>query len=447
MPRTKKHDTTWDMTIGKPSMLILRFSLPLMMGNLLQQLYNLADSIIVGRYVGSNELGGIGCTGSIQYLIFSLGYGMATGISIIISMLFGAGEKKTLTRAIYNSFYILAASSLLITVVGFCGSRWILTLLSTPPTLFPHALLYLRITMLGSAASLFYCGIASIMRALGDSKMPLAILVFSCLTNIVLDLLLVLVFGWGVAGAAAATVISQLLSALLSYVCACRTLPPFLRIPGCLRPDPSLLKRCLRMGLPMALQNMLIASSCMALQAVVNGFGALVVTASTAIGKIEQLVIQPFDSLSTGLCSFTGQNIGAKKTSRVRQGFRFGLLYIAVISAVMLVVVQLFGSEILSLFLQDPEIIALGAKALSLTSFFYFFLGLIYVVRGILSGAGDTLYAAMNGVVELGCRILFATQLIRIPGLGVWACFLCTGLTWAVTGLLSLVRYCTRRFA
>lgn len=446
MPHTKKHDTTWDMTVGKPAGLILRFSLPLMMGNILQQLYNLADSIIVGRYVGSNEFGGIGCTGSIQYLIFSLGYGMATGISILISMLFGAGEKKHLTRAIYNSFYILLACALLITVAGFCGSAWILSLLSTPEALFPHALTYLRITMLGSAASIFYCGIASMMRALGDSKTPLAILVFSCLANIALDLVLILVFHWGVVGAAAATVISQFLSALLSYLCARRSLPPFCPFPGCFQPDLLLIRRSLRLGLPMALQNMMIASSCMVLQAVVNGFGALVVTATTAIGKIEQLVIQPFDSLSIGLSSFTGQNIGAKKSARVRQGFRFGLCYIAVISALILVIVQMFGSEILSVFVQDPEIISLGARALSLTSFFYFFLGLIYVARGILSGAGDTVYAAMNGIVELGCRILFATQLVRIPGLGVWACFLCTGLTWTVTGLLSLARYLTRRF-
>lgn len=436
----------WNMTEGPSARLILRFSFPMMIGNVFQQFYNLADSIVVGRFIGSNELGGIGCTGSIHYLIFSLGFGMAAGIGVLVAMLFGAGETTRLTRAIYNSFYALLGVSFLITMGGCLFAEQILRWMNTPEAVFPHALLYLRIILLGSTASIFYSGIASIMRSFGDSRTPLMILIFSCVMNVALDVLFVVCFRWGVPGVAVATVLSECASAVLSYLSAWRKLPLFRYRPGALRMERRLLSDCLRFGLPIAGQNMMIAFSCIVLQSVVNGFGELVVTANTAVSKLEQLVGQPYDSLSVALCAYTGQNIGAKKTERVREGFRFGLVYIAVVSAIMLVVMRVFGNEILSVFVKDPEIIEIGARALRITSTFYLFLGLIYVVRGILNGAGDTTYSAMNGVIELVCRTFIALQLTRIASIGMWGCFLCTGLTWTITGLLSLVRYLSGRW-
>ena len=199
--------------------------------------------------------------------------------------------------------------------------------------------------------------------------------------------------------------------------------------------------QCMRLGLPIAAQNALIALSCIVLQAVVNGFGEKVVTANTAVAKIEQLVMQPYNSLSSALSAFTGQNVGAGKKERVRQGFRTGLIFIGGVSLIMLFVMQLFGHGILSVFVEDSDVIDIGIKALRITSCFYFFLGLIYVVRGTLNGAGDTVYSGMNGIVELCCRIGLAAPLTRIPAIGMWGCFLCSGLTWTITGLLSLRRY------
>lgn len=429
------------MTTGSPAKQILYFAIPLMIGNIFQQLYNLVDSIVVGRFVGSNELGGIGCTSSIQYLIFSLGYGISSGLGILTAILYGAREEKKLTQAIYNGFYAIGGMSLVITLLGCLGGKTILTWMETPEEVFSFALIYLRIVMLGNGATMFYSAISSVMRSFGDSRTPLYILIFSSLLNVALDLLLVLAFDMGVAGVAVATIIAQAVSAILGYVIACRNLPLVRYRKGAGRVSKALLADCARYGLPIAGQNVLIASSCIALQTVVNGFGEALVTANMAVSKIEQLVQQPYNSLSSALSAFTGQNIGANHPDRVRRGFRVSLLAMCAFSLIMVVLIQLFGREILSVFVTDEYIIDIGARALRITSCFYVFLGLIYVSRGTLNGAGDTVYSAINGIVELLCRVGIAYPLTRIPSIGMWGCFLCSGLTWMITGILSLLRY------
>ena len=220
----------------------------------------------------------------------------------------------------------------------------------------------------------------------------------------------------------------------MGYIMAYRNIPAMRIRPGALQPDKALLKECVRLGLPMAAQDALIAVSCIVLQTVVNGFGEVVVTANIAVSKIEQLVQQPFGSLSGAMAAFTGQNIGAHRTDRVKQGFKVGMVCMLIFNALMVAIIQIFSPQILSIFVVDPEIIDIGSKALRLTSWFYVFLGLIYVARGTLNGAGDAAYAAMNGAVELVCRICFAKPLTLIPGIGMWGCFLCSGLTWMGTG-------------
>lgn len=438
--------TEQDMTVGSPLGLILRFAVPMMFGNLFQQLYNLVDSIVVGRFVGSTQLGGIGCTGSIHYLIFSLGYGVSAGIGVMLATLYGAQDKERLTRAIYNGFYVVGAISLLITVFGTLGAGAILRWMNTPEEVFPYALSYLRITLLGSIATLFYCAVSAVMRAFGDSKTPLYILIFSCIVNIVLDLVFVLVLHMDVEGVALATIIAQALSGVLGYLFAYRNIPAVRIQQGALLPDRALLGKCIRLGLPMAAQDMMIALSCIVLQTVVNGFGEIVVTANMAVAKIEELVQQPYSSLSGALSAYTGQNIGANRTDRVKQGFRVGVIAMVLFSAAMVILMQFFGRQILSIFVVEEEIIGIGAQALRITSWFYVFLGLIYVARGTLNGAGDTVYAAMNGVVELVCRIGLAKPLTAIPSIGMWGCFLCSGLTWMGTGLLSLGRFLSEKW-
>lgn len=434
------------MTEGSPAGLILRFTFPMMIGNIFQQFYNMVDAVVIGRFVGGSELGGIGCTGSIHYLIFSLGYGVSIGIGVLIAILLGNGEKKRLTRAIYNGFYAIFGVSLLITILGVFGAETILKWMDTPAEVFPHALIYLRVTMLGSAVSMLYSAVSSVMRAFGDAKTPLLILAVSCVVNVVLDLVFVLQLHMSVLGVALATVVAQGLSAVLGFICASRTLPLFRCTRDALRPDRALLSKCIRLGLPIAGQNVLIALSCIALQTVVNGFGEAVVTANIAVSKIEQLVQQPYGSLSGALSAYTGQNIGANRQDRVRQGFRVSVMAMVAFSIAVTAVMQFFARPLLGIFVTDSAVIDIGVTALRITSCFYVFLGLIYVVRGTLNGAGDTAYSAINGVVELACRAGMAKPLTTIPQVGVWGCFLCSGLTWMTTGLLSLARYVSGRW-
>ncbi|MGM9668334.1 MAG: MATE family efflux transporter [Faecousia sp.] len=436
-------DSAWKMTEGSPAKLILRFAMPLLIGNLFQQFYSIVDAAVVGRFVGENEFGGIGCTGSIDYLIFSLGYGMSAGIGVLVAMMYGAGEKERLTKAIYNSAYILFAVSAIITLVGVFGGPFLLTAMHTPKNLYPHALLYLRLMSIGSTGSMFYGGISSVMRSFGDSRTPLLILLFSCVLNIALDLLFVLVLDLRVFGVAFATMIANFASAVISYIAALRKLPLFRYRRGALRPDKVLLKRTIRLGTPLAGQNMMIALSCMALQFVVNGFDDVIVTANTAVSKIDQLVQQPFGTLATALSAYTGQNIGAHRGDRVKQGLGFCVKIVAVFSVAMVFVMQFGGKYILSVFVDDPEIIAVGQTGLRITSSFYIFLGMLYVIRGVLNGAGDAMYSGINGIIELVCRFGLAAPLTMIPFVGQWGIFLCSGMTWMITALISFVRYHT----
>lgn len=435
----KIRNTAWDMTVGSPAALLLRFGVPLLIGNVFQQLYSLVDSIVIGQFVGSNELGGIGCTGSIDYLVFSISYGMSSAVGILTAILYGSGEKERLNRAIYNSFYILLAVSVLIAGVGFCGAGWFLQLLKTPPELYPHAKLYLRVLFLGNIATIYYGGISAVMRAFGDSKTPLIILIFCCLLNIVLDLLFVLCFHWNVFGVALATVVSQTVSAIASFWAANRTLPLFRYQKGSLKPDRELLRRCVRLGVPLTGQNMLIALSTSALQGAVNGFGSVMVTAYTTVGKLDQIVQQPYSSMATALGTYTGQNVGAGKDKRVWQGLRAAVLINFGFTLLMFLLVALFGKQMLGIFVRDQEVIHTALMGLRINSYFYGFLGLLYAVRGVLNGAGDAVYSAINGVIELVCRLAFA--FVLIPKIGPMGCFLCGGITWVLASLVSVWRY------
>ena len=429
------------MTHGSPAKLIMRFTLPMMLGNVFQQIYSLVDAIVVGQFVGSVELGGISCAGSIDYMLFSLTLGVCAGLGIQISILVGAGDQQRLTKAIYSGVYVLLATAVIMTAVGYFGAPHFLRWTDTPELNYSHALTYMRICMLGSTVSVFYNGISGIMRAFGDTKTPLTIMVVSCVINVVLDLVLVLRYSMGVAGVAIATVIAQSVSVVLGVLFALRNIPIFRPKHGCFAPDRKLVCECIRLGVPMAIQNLLVAFSTVVLQSVINSFGERVVAANMAVTKVEQLLHQPYNCLAMALSTFTGQNIGARKPDRVKQGLKFSFSLMAVFSVVMTLIMFLGGGLFIRLFVDDAEIISIGAVALKITSVFYIFLGTLYVVRGVLNGGGDTVFCAAFGVIELLCRCSMARPLTMIPGVGFWGVFLCTGLTWTITGILGCIRY------
>ena len=430
-----------DMTEGNPTGLLLTFMLPMVVGNVFQQLYNMVDSMIVGKYVGADALAAVGATGSLNFLIFSLCGGMANGIGIIISQYFGAGNDNGVKKAIANAVYIMATSALLMGVIGLVFSRKLLIFLNTPENILDDSVLYMQIMCIGILAVGLYNCIAAILRAVGDSKTPLYFLIVASILNIALDLLFVKTFNMGVAGAGIATIISQLLAGIGSLAFAFIKNPYFKIGRDQMKAEKMIIAQCVRMGIPLAFQTSLIAISCVALQSVVNTFGSVVVAAFTATSRIEQLVQQPYNSLGMAVSTFTGQNIGAGKLDRVKQGLRKGMIIMAIFTFVMIPLAQFGGEFIMKLFVNEEDVIALGSQALKITSWFYIFLGSIYVARGMLNGAGDATFAFINGIVEMAGRICFAKPLTMIPAIGVWGVWLATALTWFVAGTISVGRY------
>ncbi|MBQ5967544.1 MAG: MATE family efflux transporter [Clostridiales bacterium] len=432
-----------DMTVGNPTRHILKFTLPLLIGNLFQQLYNMVDSIVVGRYVSAHALAAVGACGSLNFLFFSLSSGLSVGIGIIAAQYFGANDEKQLKKTIANSIYVLSSAAIVVTLIGVLFARPILQLLQTPDVYISDSIDYFRVTCIGIIGVAFYNGVAALLRAVGDSKTPLYFLILSSIINVVLDLLFVICFGMGVVGVGLATIIAQAVSAVVSMIYAYHKVSYFRLGKKDLHPDISMIRDSFRLGAPVAFQNSMIAVSCIALQAVVNGFGPDVASAYTITGRIEQLVQQPYGSLGMALTSYAGQNIGAKKQERVVEGFRKATLIVLIFSLIMLPLFFFFGKYICAIFVKEEaaDVIALGAKALRITSPFYFALGMIYVPRAVLNGCGDTGFAMINGLTEVVCRILFSNILTRIAFLDYWGIWITTGLTWGVTALVCVIRY------
>ena len=432
---------TVDMTSGSPAGHILKFALPLLVGNLFQQLYNMVDSLVVGNFVGANALAAVGSCGSMNFLFFSLSSGLAIGIGIIVAQFYGAKDENSIRSTIANSIYVLGAAAIVVSVLGILLAEPLLRLLQTPDSIIGDAVLYMRTTCAGIIAIALYNGVASILRALGDAKTPLYFLILASIINVVLDLLFVLQFEWSVFGVAFATIIAQAVSAITCIIYAYVKVPYFKLTKEQLRPQGDIIRRSFVLGVPLALQNSMIAVSCMVLQGVVNTFGETIMAAYTIIGRIEQVVQQPYSSLGTAITTYTGQNVGAGKTERVKQGFRQAVIMVVIFSILLLPVAYIFGEQIIGAFVKEPEVIEIGVKALRINSLFYFGLGMIYVPRALLNGAGDTGFAMMNGFTEVACRILYSQILTRIPELGYWGIWITTGATWATTAIVCVIRY------
>lgn len=430
-----------DMTKGNEVGLLLRFALPMLVGNIFQQLYNMVDSIIVGKFVSSNALGAVGVVGNLNFLFFSLCLGLTSGIGILISQFFGAGKDDYVKKIIANSIYIITAAGALMSIVGVAFAKPILTLMNTPEANMKDAVTYMQIVCGATIVVALYNGISSILRALGDSKTPLIFLIVASFINVGLDLLFVLVFHWGVAGAAWATVVAQLISSVGSVLFALWKNPYLQLEKRHFTTDSDIIKKSFQIGLPVAGQNALIAFSCVALQSVVNNYGSTVMAAYTATSRVEQLVQQPFGSLGTAVSTFAGQNAGAGKYDRVSTSCKKSTLIVLFFSLLMIAVMFLFGEPIVKLFVNESDVIAIGAKGLRITSLMYFALGMIYVMRGMLNGVGDAAYAMVNGLTEVIGRIGFAYLLMAIPAIGMWGVWYTNGLTWILAGSAGVIRF------
>lgn len=437
----KAKDSTLNMTEGDIVKLLLTFAFPMFVGNVFQQLYNLVDSVIVGRLVGASALAAIGATNSMTFLFFALCNGIANGGGIVTSQCYGRGDEGDVKKCITNTFYIMVVFPLIVGTIAFLTVGPLLRLLNTPADIFDASRSYARLMCMGTIFVSMYNYISSMLRALGDSKTPLYFLIFSCILNTVLDIVFVKYLGLSIVGAGVATLIAQFISGFLCILYALKTNQYFKFTKQDMRLDRTIILKTIKLGVPLSLQFSLIAISCMALQRVVNSFGPVAVAAFTATSRIEQLVHQPYQTLSAALSTFTGQNYGASKFKRVIKGYRKSMLMMAVFSLIMIPIMQLGGRTFISWFVQDEAVIEMGAKALMITCWCYIFLGSIYTIRGVLNGIGDAVFSLINGVVEVIGRFVVPISLVSIPFIGVWGIWGSVGIVWFLAGFTAWLRY------
>ncbi len=434
-------DKTLDMTQGNSTALLIRFSIPMLIGNLFQQLYNLVDSVVVGKLVGADALAAIGVTSSISFFFFAICNGIGSGGGIVTSQYFGRKDTGSVKSCIANVGYIMTIFPTAIGLIAFFLAKPLLYLLGTPEAIYHDALGYLRIVCLATVFVSLYNYISSMLRALGDSRTPLYFLIFSCILNTILDLIFVQGLHMSVIGAGVATIISQFVSGISCLIYAVKTNPYFKLSKADFQWNKTVVNQSVKIGAPLSLQFSLIAISSMAIQRAVNGFGAVAVAAFTATGRIEQLIHQPYQTLSAALSTHTGQNYGAGNTDRMRNGYKKSLEIMAIFSLVMTVLMQFFSRHITLLFVNEPAVVDMGETALRITSLFYLFLGIIYTTRGILNGVGDSVFAISNGVIEVIGRCSLPFILTIIPVIGVWGLWWSTGLVWFIAGLAAIIRY------
>jgi putative MATE family efflux protein len=412
------------------------------LGNVFQQLYNIVDSIIVGNFIGKEALAAVGASFPIIFAFLSLIIGIASGSTIVIAQYFGAKDIEKVKRTINTLFIFLFFASITISIIGISFSEEIFRLLKLPEEIIPQAKTYFNIFMGGVIVSFGFNGTSAILRGLGDSKTPLYFLIISTIINIVLDLLFVLVFKWGIAGVAIASVIAQG-GAFLTAIIYLNKTHKIIRFSfKDLKFDKILFKKSVRIGLPTGLQQTFVAAGMMALISIVNGFGTNVIAAYSVATRIDSLASLAAMNFSAALATFVGQNIGAKKTERVRAGFIATLKMSSVISVIISAVVLIFGYPIISVFTSDPEVIRIGREYLIIVGAFYVVFTSMFTIAGVMRGAGDTLIPMFISLIAL--------WVIRIPGawilsdkfgeIGIWWAI---PMGWFVGFLLSFIYYLT----
>lgn len=416
--------TTKDMTVGSAFHLILSFCVPLLLGFLFQQFYNLVDTMIVGRFLGVNALAAVGTTGSINFMVIGFCMGVCSGFSIPIAHKFGAGDYVGLRKYVANCVWLTIAFAVIMTVAVSLFCMQILVWMKTPADIIGDAYRYILIIFLGIPATYLYNMLSGIIRSMGDSKTPVIFLTLAAVLNIGLDLLLILAIPMGVAGAALATVISQAVSGVLCLIYMIRKFE-ILRIEREeWKPEPSYMLQLCNMGVPMGLQYSITAIGNVILQSAVNTLGSRAVAAITAGGKISMFFCCPFDAMGATMATYGGQNVGAKKLSRIGEGLKACIWMGAVYSVVALVVLALLGQQIALLFVDRSEADLIGQVQfyLIVTAAFYFPLALVNIIRFLIQGMGYSKFAILAGVCEMAARALVGFALVPVFGYTA-ACF------------------------
>lgn len=409
-----------NMTEGKPLSLIFTFALPLMIGNVFQQLYTVVDTMVVGRALGVNALAALGAADWMNWMMLGIVQGLTQGFGILMAQKFGAGMKEDLRKVIGNSAHLSLISSLILLLVGQLLARPVLGLLQTPAEIMDNALLYLRIMYLGIPVVMAYNLLACILRSLGDSQTPLHAMIVAAIVNIVLDLLFVLGFGLGIGGAAAATLIAQLVSSFycLHYI---RRIDILTLTPADFRLQKGLPVRLFVLGFPMAFQNAIISIGGMIVQFVVNGFGVLFIAGFTATNKLYGMLEVAATSYGYAMVTYVGQNLGAGRTDRIRKGMKASLLISLITSVVIAVIMLLAGKAILGCFISGTpqefeQTLQIAYFYLAIMSVCLPILYILHVTRSAIQGMGNTVLPMVSGIAEFIMRAVTAIFLPMLIG-------------------------------
>ncbi len=430
-----------DMTKGSPTRIILGFTLPLFLGNVFQQFYNMADTIIVGQFVGTGALAAVGSTGTIMFLITGFATGLGTGFTILTAQRFGAGDMKGMRRSVFTAAVLTVIVSVLVTAVSVIFMHPLLDLMQTPADIYDDAYAYIIVIMWGLAAQMLYNLLSALLRAIGNSKMPLYFLILAAVLNVILDLVFIINFKMGTAGAAYATVISQGVSGLLCLLYIVKAVPIFRLSRRDMVMDGKMMAEQLKVGLPMALQFSITAIGSIMVQTSLNMLGSTLVAAYTAAGKIEQILTQAYTALGTAMANYSAQNVGAGDIPRIRQGFRAATIWGGVYSVVAGVLVMTVGKYLTYLFVSEDAAMLLDSVDLYLKCIGFFFipLNIVNAYRNGLQGLGYGLLPMTAGVAELAGRGVIAVISARYSSY--FGICMAGPAAWVLAGGLLVVLY------
>lgn len=428
-----------DMTVGNPFRQIMTFALPLFIGEVFQQVYNMVDTIVVGRFVSSDALAAVGSCGAPYNLTIALIMGFSTAASVLIAQAFGAGAKEQVRKAFATSLAVIMISGFFLTIIGILCAKPLLILLGTPENILDAACVYLRTICTGLLATCLYNTMSSCLRAVGNSVMPLVALIAASLINVVLDLLFVLAFGMGVFGVAFATVLSQLISGILCFIYASRRTEEF-RLTGFFGSIfPAAAKEVLRIGLPAALSSSIVMISAMFMQRAVNIYGSDVTAAYTVGNRTEQIFMCLSFAIGMSVGTFCGHNIGAGKFDRVREGMRNGYI-INIIYTVVMGTIMYFGAPyVIGIFTTNSKVIEIGIPLVRITAVFAPVLGFVFIFQNFLRSASDISPTILMSASEITARSTLSFGFSALFGYqGIWWA---TPVGWTGSMLIGFIRY------
>lgn len=444
----KKLKEPMDMTVGDPLKKIILFMIPMLIGNIAQQLYNTVDSIVVGNFVGDNALAAVGSAGPIMNLLLVLFVGISVGAGIMVSQYFGAKDRENLSGAIGCCILLTGIVSVLLMVTVPFVIRPLLHMLNTPDSLIDWCYSYLFIIFMGIGGMAYYNILCGVLRGLGDAISPLIYLLIATVINIVLDLLFVAVFDMGVAGVALATIIAQIVSSVLCFIKLAKMSNIFDFNYHHLKWNSKHIKTTIKLGLPSGLTQMIFSLAMIIVQSLTNSYGELFIAANVIVMRVDGFAMMPNFSFGNAMTTFAGQNVGAKKYDRVKKGAKEGTIFAFVTSATITVLILIFGRQLMSIFTNTPELVDLSMRMMKILAIGYLAVSVTQCLSGIMRGAGDTMSPMWISLittvairVPVAYGLAFLTRTSELPNGRCESVFISLLLSWTIGAMLTIIFY------